>query len=149
MNVPHSETNDRRAKHLSERQSQCLMLAGEGFSSKEIAQQINLSPSTVDNHIAAAIDRLGAKNRVEAVRFLLEQVNSTHKEASLIEPATGPHQENQRDRFRLNSLPSLGGRPNTLSVRDRLYSILQIAALSVAVCSAIILTIAGVVYVLS
>ena len=125
------------------------MLAGEGLSSKEIAQKISLSPSTVDNHIAVGIDRLGAKNRVEAVKFLLDQAPSTPAETSLIEPARIQERSIERDRFRLRSPPSLGGRPNTLSVRDRLLSILQIAALSVAVCSAIILTIAGVVYVLS
>ncbi len=46
-------------------------------------------------------------------------------------------------------LPPLGGRPNTLTIAQRIYRILQIALVAVVTVSASILTIAGVVHILS
>ena len=53
-------------KSLSPRQIEILRLVSEHYSSKEIARSLNLSPYTVDNHIASAIQRLGVTNRREA-----------------------------------------------------------------------------------
>lgn len=125
---------------LSRRQIQCLELVGEGLTSKEIGRAVGLSPSTVDNHISTAVDRLGARNRIDAVRFLLEQTNSGDDERSLIEDGS------QSADWRM--LPPLGGKPNTLSPRRRLLGMLQIALLAVVVSAAAILTIAGVIHVL-
>ena len=52
---------------LSPRECQCLSLTASGLSAKEIALRLSLSPRTVELHIARAIRRLGARNRVEAV----------------------------------------------------------------------------------
>jgi DNA-binding CsgD family transcriptional regulator len=56
------------SKHafLSRRQHQCLRLVGKGLTSKEIARQLGLSPSTVDNHVRLAMDKLNVANRMEA-----------------------------------------------------------------------------------
>ncbi|PWJ21680.1 helix-turn-helix transcriptional regulator [Jannaschia seohaensis] len=52
---------------LSPRESECLGLTAAGLSAKEIGRRLSLSPRTVELHIARAIQRLGARNRVDAV----------------------------------------------------------------------------------
>lgn len=134
---------------LSQRQAECLLLAGQGYTSKEIARSIGISPSTVDNHIGAAIDRLGARNRAEAARFMLMQTSSDPAEAALLVGASRRPVETGNPLSAAFVLPPLGGAPNRIPQAQRLVHILQIAALAIALCSAAILTIAGVVHVLS
>jgi two-component system response regulator DesR len=55
---------------LSARERQVLELAGEGLSNAEIASRMMISKSTVKFHLRSAYARLGARNRVEAVRAL-------------------------------------------------------------------------------
>lgn len=52
---------------LSPRQIEVLAFIARGQSNKEVARSLNLSPSTVKAHIAAAMAVLGATNRTEAV----------------------------------------------------------------------------------
>ena len=139
MNQSSNGNADPAAK-LSQRQLQCLELVSQGLTSKEIGRTVGLSPSTVDNHVRAAVERLGAKNRLDAVRFLLAQAESGEDEQTLI--------RDDADSPDWWTLPPLGGKPNTLSRNQRLQSMLLIALLAVAVSAAVILTIAGVVKVL-
>jgi two-component system, LuxR family, response regulator FixJ len=57
---------------LSERQRQVMELAVVGLSNTEIASRLDISPKTVENHRAWAIERIGAKNLAELVRFALK-----------------------------------------------------------------------------
>jgi DNA-binding CsgD family transcriptional regulator len=57
---------------LSAQQRECLRLVAEHRSSKDIAKVLGTSPHTVDNHIKAAIQRLGVSNRREASRIYAE-----------------------------------------------------------------------------
>jgi DNA-binding NarL/FixJ family response regulator len=52
---------------LTERQVEVVQLLAEGLSNAEIATQLVLSVRTVESHVAAAIEKLGADNRKEAV----------------------------------------------------------------------------------
>ena len=54
---------------LTERERQVLRLAGEGTSTLDIANELNLSEGTVRNYLSEAINKLGAANRVEASRI--------------------------------------------------------------------------------
>jgi two-component system response regulator DesR len=54
---------------LTERERQVLRLAGDGISSFDIANELNLSEGTVRNYLSEAISKLGAANRVEAARI--------------------------------------------------------------------------------
>jgi two-component system response regulator DesR len=54
---------------LTDRERQILRLAGEGFSSADIAAKFLLSEGTVRNYLSEAISKLGASNRVEAARI--------------------------------------------------------------------------------
>ncbi len=61
------EQESARESTLTPRQEECLTWVAAGCSSKEIARRLGLSPKTVDLHIAAALDRLDARTRSEAV----------------------------------------------------------------------------------
>ena len=54
---------------LTDRERQVLRFAGEGMSSYDIANKLNLSEGTVRNYLSEAISKLGAGNRVEAARI--------------------------------------------------------------------------------
>jgi two-component system response regulator DesR len=54
---------------LTDRERQVLQLAGGGATSAEIASKLRLSGGTVRNYLSEAISKLGAANRVDAVRI--------------------------------------------------------------------------------
>jgi two-component system response regulator DesR len=58
---------------LTDRERQVLRMAGEGQSSADIANALNLSEGTVRNYLSEAINKLGAANRVEAARIAREK----------------------------------------------------------------------------
>ena len=51
---------------LTGRQQEILTLLCEGLRNAEIAERLYLSEKTVDNHVSAVLDKLGAKTRTEA-----------------------------------------------------------------------------------
>ena len=55
---------------LTLRQGQALELLLQGLANKQIAAALNLSEHTVKDHVAAILERLGARNRVEAIARL-------------------------------------------------------------------------------
>jgi two-component system response regulator DesR len=57
------------ANPLSEREQQVLRLAADGRSAAVIASEVFLSPGTVRNNLSAAIGKVGASNRAQAVRM--------------------------------------------------------------------------------
>jgi two-component system, NarL family, response regulator DesR len=54
---------------LSEREREVLALATEQATVAEIAATMSLSEGTVRNHLSAAIQKVGARNRAEAARI--------------------------------------------------------------------------------
>ncbi|WP_422730915.1 response regulator [Microbacterium abyssi] len=57
------------ANPLSERERQVLRLAADGRSAAAIASEVFLSAGTVRNNLSAAIGKVGASNRAQAVRI--------------------------------------------------------------------------------
>lgn len=57
------------ANPLSERERQVLRLAADGRSAMAIASEVFLSAGTVRNNLSAAIGKVGAANRAQAVRI--------------------------------------------------------------------------------
>jgi DNA-binding NarL/FixJ family response regulator len=51
---------------VTARQADVLRLVAEGYSNKEIARALDLSPATVKTHVAQAIAAIGAANRTDA-----------------------------------------------------------------------------------
>lgn len=57
---------------LSDRELEVMELIGRGFSTRDIAQQLNLSVKTVESHRANIKLKLGCKDGVEMVRFAMD-----------------------------------------------------------------------------
>ena len=66
------KANLKKAK-LSKKEKAIAKFLIEGESSREIAQKLNLSIRTVDNHRANMMKRLSVKNAVELVKKILEE----------------------------------------------------------------------------
>ena len=57
---------------LSAREREVLILASKGLSSKEVAARLIISERTVQTHLASIYDKLGAKNKTEALLLALK-----------------------------------------------------------------------------
>ena len=63
-----SETQqNNKSYHLTERQKEVLNSMVKGLANKEIARELDMSPSTVKAHIAAILRELEVNNRTQAV----------------------------------------------------------------------------------
>jgi two-component system, NarL family, response regulator DesR len=61
------------ANPLSEREREALALVATNGTIAEIAETLGLSEGTVRNHLSAAIQKVGARNRAEAARLAAEK----------------------------------------------------------------------------
>ncbi|MFM9368667.1 DNA-binding response regulator [Streptomyces sp. Da 82-17] len=57
---------------LTTRESEVLTLAAGGHGAGDIAARLRLAPGTVRNYLAAAVGKLQARNRVDAIRIARE-----------------------------------------------------------------------------
>jgi DNA-binding NarL/FixJ family response regulator len=58
---------DPAAPALTERQLQVIRMAAQGCSTREIADRLFISPTTVKSHFESAYAKLGASDRASAV----------------------------------------------------------------------------------
>jgi DNA-binding NarL/FixJ family response regulator len=54
---------------LSEREQDVIRLSAQGFTGREIGEQLNLSPKTVETYRQRALEKLGIESRSTFVRF--------------------------------------------------------------------------------
>ncbi|MGB3615877.1 MAG: LuxR C-terminal-related transcriptional regulator [Elainellaceae cyanobacterium] len=84
---------------LSERELQIVELVTVGLTNQEVAEKLDISKRTVDNHVSNILTKTSTGNRVELVRWArrwgkvcLDQVNCCTlpigTDASLAEPAS-------------------------------------------------------------
>ena len=59
-------------ENLSSREREVLLEAARGLSSKEIAGKLYISERTVQTHLGSIYDKLGAKNKTEAMLLALK-----------------------------------------------------------------------------
>ena len=57
---------------LSERELQVLELVADGLTNEKIAEKLEISKRTVDNHISNILSKTSTHNRVELVRWALK-----------------------------------------------------------------------------
>jgi DNA-binding NarL/FixJ family response regulator len=61
------------APRLTQRETEVLRLVAKGLSYKQIAERLVLSHRTVQNHVQNTLNKLQLHNRVELVRYAIEQ----------------------------------------------------------------------------
>lgn len=59
---------------LSRREVEVLRLLGEGFSNREIAERLYISPKTAEHHVSRIYSKLGLSARAEAVAYALRNL---------------------------------------------------------------------------
>lgn len=64
---------DMTSVRLSGREQQVVELLVEGASNKVIARELDISVHTAKFHVAAVLDKLGARNRADAVAIALRE----------------------------------------------------------------------------
>ena len=64
---------DDDAPRLTERETEVLRLVAKGLSYKQIAERLVLSHRTVQNHVQNTLRKLQLHNRVQLVRYAIEQ----------------------------------------------------------------------------
>lgn len=142
---------------LSEGQISCLRLVAQGMSSKEIARETGLSHYTVDTYIKRALPLVGATNRRDAARIVLDAEQSqklvpqpetvvSRFESRTLQPSTTHGSTNDASR-RMFKLPKIGGEINDLAWIDRHYAIIKVAAFGFSIILAITLVMAGLLWV--
>jgi DNA-binding NarL/FixJ family response regulator len=65
--------DDPGTPRLSERETEVLRLVAKGLSYKQIAERLFLSHRTVQNHVQNTLRKLQLHNRVQLVRYAIEQ----------------------------------------------------------------------------
>jgi two-component system response regulator DesR len=58
---------------LTPREREVLALSADGASVEAVAHSLHLSSGTVRNHLSIAIQKVGARNRIEAARLAEEK----------------------------------------------------------------------------
>lgn len=145
--------DDAAIQRLTERQKECLRLVAQGYTSKEIGRALDLSPSTVDNHILTAVQSISANSRSEAARCLtgLETRQKLPRElpalaesvrSGLLSVSAEAPALTIRD-LKFWSLPPLGGQKNELDSAERSLRIVQVAAVGFGTVMSLALLIAG------
>ncbi len=56
---------------LTPREEEVVKLIAEGHSSKDIADQLTISPKTVERHRANILEKLGMRDRTELTRYAI------------------------------------------------------------------------------
>lgn len=62
----------KRVDKLSKREREVLLSVANGLSSQKIAEQLEISPRTVEIHRSNMLNKMGANNTSEAIRFAVE-----------------------------------------------------------------------------
>ncbi|MGA9748348.1 MAG: response regulator transcription factor [Nocardioides sp.] len=71
--TPAATSSDPDAPRLTERETEVLRLVAKGLSYKQIAERLFLSHRTVQNHVQNTLRKLQLHNRVQLVRYAIEQ----------------------------------------------------------------------------
>ncbi|MFN2259621.1 MAG: helix-turn-helix transcriptional regulator [Parasphingopyxis sp.] len=140
---------------MTDSQKACLRKVGQGMTSKEIARELELTPSTVDTYVTHAIAQLGASDRRDAARRLARCERSEDFGSQPLAVASGSSaailSSSQRGsnstHKRLFGLPPIGGETNELDWSARQIAIFKVGAFGIIVIVGLTLVIAGLLWV--
>lgn len=153
MHDNRADAIDGSVGRLTERQKDCLRLVAQGYTPKEIGRALDLSPSTVDNHILAAVQATGSLNRGDAARLLMRneaRQNLPRELPGVAEAAESrPFEGTAAVRTFTStprsfwSLPPLGGQKNELDAAEKTLRIVQVAVVGFGAVISLSLLVAG------
>ncbi len=140
-------------QRLTDRQKDCLRLVAQGYTSKEIGRVLDLSPSTIDNHILTAVQSMSASSRGEAARSLTghetrqklpreSQALAEQPHSGLLMAAADAPTLTILGR-KIWTLPPFGGQKNELDSAERSIRVIQVAAVGFGTVMSLTLLIAG------
>ena len=95
-------SDDADAPHLSQREQQVAELLAEGASNKVIARELGISVHTAKFHVTAVMEKLGARNRSDAVAISLREGLRDALAFGLLRPLE--HQQRAGDHRRIDHL---------------------------------------------
>lgn len=72
VSVPTGQRSAARARALTTREKQILMLVVTGLTNSQIAAELFLAESTVKSHLSSAFSKLGVSSRSEAAAVILD-----------------------------------------------------------------------------
>jgi DNA-binding CsgD family transcriptional regulator len=145
---------------LTDVQVRCLRLVAQGYTSKEIAKLLGLTPMTVDQYLHRAKQIIGAPDRRTAARLACEQrplasfkpfelkaptVAGQEPDMTLSEAPGGEAQEKTvADPWQVRlGFPPLGGIRSDLDATQKTRAILRIAGLALIYTTAFALVLGG------
>lgn len=145
---------------LTDVQVNCLRLVADGYTSKEIAKQLGLTPMTVDQYLQRAKKTMGAPDRRTAARWLVENAQPAAfkpfelkspdiaEVAVAVTPLASPEGDKPAppatDQWQTRiGFPPLGGIRTTLDDGQKTQAILRIAGLSLIYTTAFALVLGG------
>lgn len=69
---PHAAPSQATTEALTPREMDVLRLLARGYTNRQIAQELNISPRTVEGHRSSLISKLGFSGRVELMNYAEE-----------------------------------------------------------------------------
>ena len=66
-----SQNRDSEFRVLTQRQRQILQLLAEGYTTKEIADQLALSPRTIESHRSHIMERVGVRHLAGLIQYAI------------------------------------------------------------------------------
>lgn len=145
---------------LTDVQVSCLRLVADGYTSKQIAKKLGLTPMTVDQYLQRAKTAMGAPDRRTAARWLAESQQIPPfksfelKPPPVVEPANDvtppvasaadmPNAEATGQWQMRFGHPPVGGIRTSLDASQKTTTILRIAGLSLIYTTAFALVLGG------
>lgn len=61
------DIDEKRLADFTQREQEILVFLSQGYTNKEIARSLDISPNTVKTHLSSVYDKLAVSNRTQAV----------------------------------------------------------------------------------
>ncbi len=86
--APDESDNGAKKDDLTPREKDVLQLLARGYTNRQIAQELSISPRTVEGHRSSLVSKLGFSSRMELLNFaegngLLDSYTPTKQEKTL------------------------------------------------------------------
>lgn len=78
------------SRQLSKREEQITLLVAEGYSNRQISEQLDLSEHTVKNYLFRVFEKLGVTTRVGLTLYALRQGKRAPRKATSLKPIALP-----------------------------------------------------------